>query len=330
MLTMLDVWKMSSAFQTARIILSATELKIFENLNGGSKNSKQMSRSCKSSLRGMEYILDALSALGVLQKKDGRYSLPAHLKNALTPKSEETILPILQHSSRMWQKWHCLTRVVKTGRPADCITGISSYTKEDTKAFIGAMHSIGRGIAGDIVKDCRVAKKSKKLLDIGGASGTYTMAFLKEYPNLTATIFDLSDVIPMARERIGKTKVAKRVKFYAGDFDCDALPKGHDLALLSAIIHQNSRKENRALYKKIFKALDDGGTLLIRDHVMNSDRTKPMLGATFAINMLVATNGGGTFTFKEIKEDLSFAGFSKVKLIRKGDYMDCVVSAEKN
>lgn len=331
MLIPFDVWKMSSGFQTARIILSASELGVFEALSSGAKDAKKIARLCRSSVRGMEYILDALAAIEVLQKHRNQFRLPKQLVAALSPDSEQSILPILRHSSSMWFKWHCLTKVVRTGKPADCLKEIDKDTKDKRAAFIGAMHAIavGRGIAHHIAKDCRVAKKCKRLLDIGGASGTYSVAFLNVYPKLKATIFDLPDVIPMAKTRIEKTRFAKRIDFCEGDFDSDALPKGHDLALLSAIIHQNSRKENRKLYKKIYSALDKGGALIIRDHVMSDDRVRPVLGAVFAINMLVATEGGGTYTFKEIKEDLGSAGFSNVRLIRKGEHMDSLVFATK-
>ena len=108
-----------------------------------------------------------------------------------------------------------------------------------------------------------------------------------------------------------------------------AVDLGHDLALLSAIIHSNSLEENTELYKKIFRALIPGGRILIRDHVMDNDRVHPRNGAIFAVNMLVGTSGGGCFTFEEIKDGLAQAGFEKVRLLRNGENMDAVVEAFK-
>lgn len=102
-----------------------------------------------------------------------------------------------------------------------------------------------------------------------------------------------------------------------------------DLALLSAIIHQNSPDQNVALYKKVHHALIPGGTLLIRDHIMDESRIDPPAGAVFAINMLVATQGGDTYTFGEIAEGLMAAGFSDVRQIRDGKRMDSLVIARK-
>src|SRR5208337_3182028 len=169
----------------------------------------------------------------------------------------------------------------------------------------------------------------KRLLDIGGGSGTYTIAFLRRNPAMTAVIFDLENVIPMAAERISKERIKDRVDLVAGDFYKDKLPEGCDLALLSAIIHQNSQERNLDLYTKIFFALEPGGTLLIRDHIMDESRTKPPAGAMFAINMLVNTPGGDTYTFKEVREGLESAGFTNVQQVRYCEGMDCLVAGQK-
>jgi hypothetical protein len=109
----------------------------------------------------------------------------------------------------------------------------------------------------------------------------------------------------------------------------DELPTGHDLALLSAIIHSNSREVNRELFRRIYQCLEAGGSILIRDFVMDLTRTYPADGAVFAVNMLAATTGGDCFTFQEIREDLEQAGFRGVRKIREGQHMDQLVEAVK-
>jgi len=136
-------------------------------------------------------------------------------------------------------------------------------------------------------------------------------------------------VIPIAREMVGKAKLENRVRFAEGNYNSDELPGGCDLALLSAIIHQNSPEENLTLYRKIYAALETGGVLLIRDHVMDETRTQPPGGALFALNMLVNTPGGDTYTFSEIRDGLEAAGFDDVKMVTSGERMDCLVEARK-
>jgi hypothetical protein len=133
----------------------------------------------------------------------------------------------------------------------------------------------------------------------------------------------------MAGKRLAEEGIENRVDLVVGDFYKDELPKGCDLVLLSAIIHQNSPEENLDLYSKIHNALEPGGTVLIRDHIMDESRTQPPAGAMFAINMLVNTRGGDTYTFEEVKEGLEKAGFADVKQVRSGEGMDCLVEGRK-
>ena len=99
--------------------------------------------------------------------------------------------------------------------------------------------------------------------------------------------------------------------------------------LLSAIIHQNSPAQNRTLYEKCLGALEPGGSLVIRDILMDDTHTHPPGGALFAINMLVATEGGGTYSYEEIRRDLEAAGFVDAELIQRGVWMDGLVSARR-
>jgi predicted O-methyltransferase YrrM len=148
-------------------------------------------------------------------------------------------------------------------------------------------------------------------------------------PKARATIFDLPEVIPMARALMRQTGLADRVRLVGGDLDSDELPGGADLAWISAIVHMYSRAQNRDLFGRTFRALVPGGRVLIRDVVVDETRTRPVSGAMFALNMLVGTEGGGTFTFQELREDLESAGFTDIKLLRKGEGMDSVVGATK-
>ena len=232
---------------------------------------------------------------------------------------------MLLHMSRLWVGWSDLTEIVEKGAGSERKPP-APMDIADRRAFIGAMHVVGRTLSEDIAASLDLSG-CLKLLDIGGGSGTYTIAFLKRNPKLKAILFDLKDVIPMARERLLSDGLLVRVELIAGDFYHDDLPGGCDLALLSAIIHQNSPEQNLELYRKAYRALDPGGMLLIRDHIMDESRTSPPEGAMFAINMLVNTRGGDTYTFQEVEQGLKEAGFTNVRLVRSGERMDCVIGA---
>ena len=256
-MTPMDLRNLSTGFQQARIILSAVELGVFEKLCDGKKTAEVLAAKCACNVRGMTYLLDAMAAIGVLSKNKERYFISASLRKYLSPLDELSILPILKHTANMWQRWHNLTKVVKDGHPMASASGASF--KKDAEPFVSAMHAIGLKTSAEIAKKCKFARKSKRLLDIGGALGTYTLAFLKEYPNIDATIFDLPDVVELAQKRLVRSKYFSRISFCPGDFDFDDLPAGFDLALLSAIIHQNSRIENKSLFRENIQVADKEG-----------------------------------------------------------------------
>jgi predicted O-methyltransferase YrrM len=221
-----------------------------------------------------------------------------------------------------------LARVVRTGGPAERPPSVRG-AEADLEAFIEAMNEVSRSMAPGLVNALTPLRFSH-LLDVGGGPGTWTIAFLRAFPSARATLFDLPDVLPIARRHIQAAGMEPRIRLVPGDLATDEpLPSGADLAWVSAIVHMNSRQENRRLFAKVHAALDDGGLILIRDIVMDESRTSPADGAMFAVNMLVNTPGGGTFTFEELREDLLAAGFRNPRHRLKGQAMDSVIQAEK-
>jgi SAM-dependent methyltransferase len=313
-------------FFKSRVILTAAELDLFTRLEQGQATANDLAKEFSCDQRSLTRLLDCLVALDLLSKQDDLYQT-AERGNLLSAEHPETELPMVLHLSGLWETWSGLTETLKTGENPRR-KPVAHRGKDSLKDFIGAMHVVGRGLSYEIA-DYYNLSPFKRLLDIGGATGTYTIAFLEKNPEMTAVLFDLPDVIDWAEERLGRENLLDRVELVAGDFYHDELPRGCDLALLSAIIHQNSPQENLDLYRKIHRALVPGGKLLIRDHVMDPCRTFPPQGTLFAINMLVNTRGGDTYTFDEIEDALETAGFHQVELMRKGERMDCLVEARK-
>lgn len=232
------------------------------------------------------------------------------------------------HMNTLWNTWSGLTEVVRQGQGKGRSSPGGVFDEKAMQAFIGAMHVGARAMAVKMAEAVDLTRYHK-LLDVGGASGTYTAAFLRKNPNMRAVLFDQPKVIPLARKRLQEEGLAEKVEWVEGDFYRDELPGGCDVAWLSAIIHQNSPEENRMLFQKVFRALEPGGVILIRDHIMDESRTRPTAGALFALNMLVNTRGGDTYTLAEIQKALTDAGFVDIRLLQKGERMDGLVEGRK-
>lgn len=319
-----DLLEEVRSFMKSRVILTASQLDLFTLLDRAPSSAQTLAQTTGTDLRALTRVLDCLVTFEYLTKIDGIYALTD--KGALFSSNHpDSVLPMVLHLAHIWHNWHHLTETVRRGTNPHRQSIVHSGS-EALAAFIGAMHVVGKNLARDIAASLNLSP-FKQLLDIGGASGTYTIAFLERNPSLRAVLYDLPDVLPMAEKRLQEHNLLDRVRLVAGDFYVDPLPTGCDLALLSAIIHQNSPEENVALYRKIHEVLEPGGCLIIRDHIMEPDRTHPPAGALFAINMLVNTEGGDTYTFEETEAALHEAGFRDVALVRKGPQMDCLVQA---
>jgi predicted O-methyltransferase YrrM len=321
------ILRQAQAFMESRILLTAAELNLFTCLNKTPLTAEQTALKTGSDSKATAALLDAIAAMGLLEKKEETYYCTPSAAQYLTDDSPITVRPMILHMASLWTRWSRLTATVK-GIPAPTKQLDFTRNPEELQAFIGAMHVIGTPLAKQIVAAVNPGA-AKSLLDVGGGSGTYTIAFLHASPEMKATLFDLPEVIGMARTRLTNEGLMDRATLIAGNYHKDELPGGQDLVLLSAIIHSNSPEQNLALYRKIFRSLQSGGRLLIRDHVMDPDRVQPKDGAIFAINMLVGTLSGSTYTYAEIEAGLSEAGFEKINLIRQGEHMDAVVEAFK-
>ncbi|MBN2292140.1 MAG: methyltransferase domain-containing protein [Pirellulales bacterium] len=316
-----------NGFRSACVIGAAGELDIWSILAEKSHTAEELADSLGLDLRALTMLLDAVVAIDLLEKRDCQYSVPKELLDWLTADGRDTILPMLHHATNIMRNWAQLAPIVKQGAPLPQQPSIRG-AEADQAAFIAAMHSVSGPLADGLVAQLG-PPKFRHLLDVGGASGTWTMAFLRAVPTATATIFDLPEAIEQARERLAVSPLASRVTLTAGDFYTDDLPQGADYAWVSAICHQHSREHNRRLFGKVYKALTPGSRIAIRDVVMDDDRTHPCDGALFAINMLVNTETGGTFTFAEYAEDLEAAGFGNPQLVVKHEAMNSVVIADR-
>lgn len=323
-----EVLQAARSFQLASVLGAAANLNVFSALHDQPMNSDDVARELGTDLRATTILLDALAALGFLTKQGDEYSVPDDLAELLSDKSEKNVLPMVRHSANILSMWAQLDRVTKSGGPAERRASVLGEDA-DKAAFIGGMHNLSAPVAAEVVGRLKPLK-FRRLLDIGGASGTWTMAFLDAVPDARATLFDLPDVIPMAEQRLSAAGLSNRVTLVPGDFYEDELPTGADLAWLGAICHQNSRRQNRELFGKIRGALTDDGVVVIRDVVMDASRTSPPRGALFAVNMLVATEAGGTYTFEEYREDLTAAGFGEATLVHQDEFMNSLIRAEKS
>lgn len=324
-----ELMEVARGFQLPAILTAAAELDVFTLLADAPKTAEQLADALTADLRATRMLLDALAAAGLLVKNGPAYSPGPGTVDVLTAGAPRNMLAIVRHLGVCMRHWAQLAMVVKTGQRANRKPGVRGAAGE-LAAFIEAMNDVSRSAAPPLIEAIG-PPPFRRLLDIGAGPATWTIEFLRQSgPETRAIVYDLHDVIPIARRHVEAAGLAARVDFVGGSFETDrTLPGGADLAWVSAIIHMNSRDQNRHLFGKVHAALVSGGRILIRDVVMDESRTVPRDGALFAVNMLVNTPGGGTYTFDEIAEDLAASGFGPAEWVHQHEFMSCVVGATK-
>lgn len=304
---------LNGAYAESRILHAAVELNIFDTLDGKLMSAREISTILHTDERATTLLLNALSALNLLHKQGDLFSLTELSGKYLLSGSETCYSSMIRFDASMWDIWGRLSQAVRTGKPVRT-PDMYQTNKEETECFIMAMHHLvsARGDAG-LLADRLNLEGVRSILDIGSGPGTYPIAICRKYPRISATIFDLPGTLEITKTVLMKEGLDHRINLIAGDYNQDALPHGFDMVFLSNIIHGEDEDANRTLIKKIYRALNPDGRIVIKDHIMDESLTKPACGAIFSINMLLTTKGRD-YGFHEIRDWLAGTGFTEVAL----------------
>lgn len=305
-----EIKKLAGSFQQSRILLTAFELDIFTILDEHLLTSAQVAEKINADERGTDRLMNALSTFDFLHKTKNKFFNSEHSSRYLV-KGKPGYMGGLMHTNHLWNTWSTLTDAVKKGSTV-IEKDINKRGDEWLEAFIAAMHNRGT-VQAKIISMMLDLTNVKQVLDVGGGSGAFSMTMVKSNEIMRGIIFDLPNVIPIAKKYVEEEKLLDRFDFIAGNYLTDNFEMGNDLILLSAIIHINSFEENKELIAKCAESLNPGGQVVIYDQIMDEDRITPPNGAVFALNMLVGTEKGDTYTQSEIKSWFESAGLTDVE-----------------
>ncbi len=304
-----EVSAVARGFMESRVLLSALELDLFTAVRRGA-SAEEAAAARGTDPGATARLLNALAAMGFLAKKDGVFSPTPQAARFLVRGAKDDSVDALLHQSSLWRTWSGLTEAVRTGWPAP-LEEMADRGDDWTVAFIAAMHK-GAAQRAPLLVQAVGGEGVRRLLDVGGGSGAYAIAFAQASPALSAEILDLPPVLPIAEGHVKAAGLAGRVVTRAGDLRRDDLGTGFDLVLLSSICHMLGPDENRDLLRRAFAALVPGGRVVVSDFVLAEDRAAPRQAALFSINMLVGTPSGDCYTEAEYAAWMREAGFASV------------------
>jgi len=313
-----------NAFRLSRVILTAFELEIFTHLKDSTKTSAEIASETGISIKGADRLMNALVPAGLLKKDGGKFSNTEFSKEFLV-KGSPKYMSGINHTINLWDSWTTLTSAVKEGTTVLRKRPISERDRCWIKSFIEAMHYKGKPHSKEIVPLVDLSE-IKTILDVGGGSGAYSFEFLRKKPDLKVYIFDLPEVTALTQKYIDCEGFTGKVFTISGNYLENDFGGPYDMIFLSAIIHSNSPDENKTLLKKCYNSINKGGKAVISDYIMCEDRTSPIPGTIFAINMLVGTKGGDTYTKDEVFGWLDETGFTNHKIIETSNGNSLIIS----
>ncbi len=315
--------QMIRAFMPSRCILTALELDIFTAVGDGA-NAEQIGTMINANARAVEMLLNALVALGLLRKSGDDFRNTPESARYFVQSSKDNHRNGLLHSANIWHRWSTMTDAVRSGTriPID-----RDNTCEWTRDFISGMQRIAKDRAQFVVNALGTSGV-RRILDLGGGSGAYSIAFAKASPDVQCEILDVPEVVPLTSEYIKNAGVASQVSIRTGDMLQDDFGSGYDIIMLNAICHMFSEEQNRNLFRRAQQALAPSGRLAVQDFILTPDKTGPQHAALFSLNMLVATDAGASYSELEYNQWMKAAGFADVSRIKLPGFSDLIVGTK--
>lgn len=304
-----DLQQSINGFRDSRVLLTAVELNVFTAV-GEHADAAAVARKLSTDPRATESLLNALVALGLLSKHDGKFANTPTSARYLMAGAGDDSRSAIMHTVDLWSTWSTLTECVRKGTS---VTTRETGRGNDawTEAFIAAMHKNATARAPIVARAVEL-DGVRRFLDLGGGSGAYSIAFAQAKQDLTADILDVERVVPIACRHIRAAGLSDRVKARVGDLHDDSYGSDYDLVLLSAICHMLSPEENQVVLAKAYAALAPSGRVVIQDFILLPDKTAPKTGVLFALNMLVGTRAGNSYSEQEYTSWLRDAGFKDI------------------
>lgn len=319
------ILEIARGFQPSRVLLTGFELGVFEALGDTQLTSAAVASKIGADERATDRLMNALVTLELLAKDGDLFANSPDAREFLIP-GKPGFIGGLGHTANLWETWSTLTEAVRQG--TSVVERQAEARAEFVKPFIAAMHFNSSRMAPQVLAEIDLTG-AKRVLDVGGGSGAYSIAFCRANPDIAAVVFDLPDVVPLTNEYAARAGMSDRISTTTGDFTKDELGRDFDLAFMSHILHSNSAAENVELIKRAWRALKPGGRIVVQEFVVDEGRTSPEWAVLFALNMLVGTTAGDTYTEAEITGWFAGAGFVDVRRVDPRDSGATLVMGRK-
>ena len=314
-----QIMQIGLGFWASKTLLSAVEMELFTELARNPASGEALRDRLGLHPRSSRDFLDALVALGFLERSDGVYRNTPSTDLFLDKRKPSYIGGILEMANhRLYRFWGGLTDALRTGQlQNEAKSGEMPFfqtlyaDRARLKGFLAAMTGISHGANLAIAKQFPW-HEHETFVDVGTAQGDLAVQIALANEHLTGVGFDLPEVAPVFEEYVEHNGVQERLRFAAGDFFADELPEA-DVLVMGHILHDWSLDEKRTLISKAHEALPEGGALIVYESIIDDDRSKNAFGLLMSLNMLIETEHGFDYTAADCMGWMTDAGFSTTR-----------------
>jgi hypothetical protein len=309
-----SIMQLGMAFWGSKTLLSAIELDVFTVLATGPRDSTSLANDLGLHERSAHDFLDALVALGMLDRDVDEYrNTPA--TDVFLDRAKPTYLGGLleMFNARLYPFWGSLTEALRTGemqneaRHGGDFFGVLYQEPDRLKQFLAAMTGLSMGAAVAIAEKFPW-DRHQRIIDVGAAQGCLPVQVALRHPHLTGGGFDLPPVGPIFEEYVASFGLGERLRFHPGDFWNDPLPDS-DVYVMGHILHDWNLEEKLALLHKAYDALPARGALIVYEAIIDDERRHNTFGLLMSLNMLIETPGGFDYTGADCSSWMRDVGF---------------------
>jgi len=305
---------LSTAYWESQVLLSANRLGLFALLADDAKTRREIADELGLQDRATGMLLNACTALELLQEDEGRYSNSALSKAFLIPGQQAYLGDAIRYSDDLYETWGKLEQALRSGSPPMPAEKYTGEDAEQTRNFVYAMHNRALGI-GRIMVDLVDLSGRSRMIDVGGGPGTYSALFAKRYPQLQSKVLDLPGVLEIAVEIIASMGVSERVATQPLNYLQDDFPPGNDVVIISGVFHRETAQTCQDLIRRAGLALDTGGLLIVSDVFTDSDGKGPLFATLFGLNMMLTAPDGGVHADADVASWMEQQQFGEINKV---------------
>ena len=301
-----SLFQVASGFMAAKHLFVANEVGLFEQLAAGPATLDELAARIGIPRRTVRILTDAMAALGFVEQRNNRYQNGPVAATYLSGGTPADLRPLLRFLNRVsYPRWMKLEETVRTGQ---ALFGEWQFTEDEQQIVSEGVEAI----QADTAKALPVTydfSRHRRLLDLGGGTGSWLVAVLRQYSALEVTLFELPPTAAVARQRLAGDPIAGQVRIVAGDFFTDPIPEGHDVVLLANVVHLLAPEQSVALLRRTRARVPEGARLLLVDFWTDATHTQPLFTALMAGEFLVHTGVGDVYSEEEGRQWLEQTGW---------------------